>query len=136
MRKRVYGLREQYEELVDQIRTLCDIMKDAIDDVVVSVESVEDVRESDVETFEEIVAGLRKKVTGALDILISALEELLDIFAYDVGVEEVEELPGEEEVFDEEVFEEIPEEEIPEEEEVEEVEEEGEVVEEEVIEEE
>lgn len=133
MRKRVYGLREQYEELVDQIRTLCDIMKDAIDDVVVSVESVEDVRESDVETFEEIVAGLRKKVTGALDILISALEELLDIFAYDVGVEEVEELPGEEEVFDEEVFEEIPEEEIPEEEEVEE---EGEVVEEEIIEEE
>lgn len=89
-------LKEQYEELSEQIKILCDIIKDAADTVVVSVESVEDVREADVEATEDIITGLRRKVAGALDILISAVEELLDIFEYEVGEGEPEILAGEE----------------------------------------
>lgn len=92
-----WSLIEQEEGIVEEpqadwkevIEILAGLMKDAVDTIVQAVSNLEDIAELGKE--DEVVRGYKRQIAGALDILVSGLEELLDIFDYKADSEEEEE---------------------------------------------
>lgn len=98
------------EELVDVVDSLGTLIHNAVNDILDVLKSVVDMKDIELEKADEVIAGLKDKISGSLSVLETCVEQLLYLLGADVSDEEDgffdEEEEDEDDIeFDEEDFE-------------------------------
>ncbi len=89
MLKRLKEQNENKEDWREQVKYLLQSITSALNSISDAVSNEEDLDSVLIDNKEDIINGLKKQVAGALDIVLSGIEQLLDLFDYSQGDDEI-----------------------------------------------
>lgn len=95
-----------FEDFAETVKSLSDLIHNAVNDIVNVVLSVENMKDIELDNADEVIAGLKQKIHGSLNILETCVEQLIYLLGYDEELDASLEDEDFEEMEEEEFFEE------------------------------
>ncbi len=89
MLKRLVEQDDGKQEWRTNVKSVLNTMQDAIGAILSAVSGEEDLDDARIDSKEDIINGLKKQVAGALDIILAGVDEILDLFEYEQGDDDV-----------------------------------------------